>query len=482
MADLRPVLLIIGALVTLLGLFMVAPLLVDLAHDNDSWRGFAISMVITLFIGILLLVGTRGGPVRLSTRGAFFLTTFSWLVLCLFAALPFLLNEAPLTLTNAIFESMSGLTTTGSTVMTGLDEADHGILLWRAILQWIGGIGIIVTALAVLPMLKVGGMQLFGAEWFEPMGKILPRAQSFAIGIGVAYVGLTALCAFVYWSLGIETFDAICLAMTTLSTGGFANSDISFAAFSHGGADIAASIFMVLAALPFAAYILAVRGDLGALFKNVQIRGFLILLLILIAIMTFYIISVAHVGAAHPIRLATFNVVSIITGTGFGFGDFQQWGPMAAPFFFILMFVGGCAGSTTCAIKIFRFQVAYEGLRSYVRRMIYPHEVDTMIYNGRILPDSALYSVLGFIFVFFACYAVLAIGLSLTGLDMVTSISSAATAISNVGPGLGSVVGPSGNFSSLPDPAKWMLVVGMIVGRLEIFTVLVLFTPRFWMS
>ncbi|PHR57157.1 MAG: potassium transporter TrkH [Robiginitomaculum sp.] len=482
MADLRPIVLIIGAMITFLGIFMLAPMMADLVAGNDGWRSFAISAVITLFTGIIFLVGTRGGQVRLSVRGAFFLTTFSWVVLSLFAALPFMLSAMALSLTNAVFESMSGLTTTGSTILSGLDDMDQGILLWRAILNWIGGIGIIVTALAVLPALKIGGMQLFSSEWFDPMGKVLPRAGGIAGGIAMIYVALTLLCGGIYWLLGMSPFDAMCHAMTTLSTGGFANSDASFASYTSHGADIAASVFMIAGAMPFGLYILAANGRPQELFRDTQVRTFFSILAGLTCLVTIYIWVLGTQTPVHSLRSASFNVISIVTGTGYALGDYESWGPAMAGLFFLMMFIGGCAGSTSCSIKIFRYQVAFEGLRVYMRRMLYPREVDTMIYNGRPLPESALYSVFGFIFAFFACYAVLVIGLSLVGLDPITAISSAATSIANVGPGLGPIVGPSGNFAALPDLAKWMMVAGMIVGRLEIFTVLVLFTPRFWLS
>ncbi|VAV96820.1 Trk potassium uptake system protein TrkH [hydrothermal vent metagenome] len=482
MADLRPVILIIGAMISLLGIFMLAPMLADLMTGHANWRSFAISMVITLFTGIIMLVGTKGGQLRLSVRGAFFLTTASWVLLCLFAALPFLLIEQPLSLTDAIFEAVSGLTTTGSTILSGLDEMNRGILLWRALLQWIGGIGIVVTAMAVLPMLKIGGMQLFSSEWFDPLGKFLPRAGGIAIGLSLVYLALTLACGGIYWLLGMPPFDAMCYAMTTVATGGFTNSDSSFGLYATGGADIAASVFMFAGALPFAAFILALNGRVGTLFRDSQIKAFFMVVVIFTLIASLYIWWQGTVPPERVIRTALFNVISIVTGTGYALGDFQAWGPAMAGMFFLLMFIGGCAGSSSCSIKIFRFQVAAEGLRVYIRRMLHPKEVDVMVYNGHPLPASALYSVLGFIFVFFACFAALAIGLSLSGLEPITAISAAATSITNVGPGLGDIVGPSGNFSSLPDIAKWMMATGMIVGRLEIFTVLVLFTPRFWLS
>ncbi len=482
MNSARSVSLIMGALLILLGVFMLAPMLTDFVTGSDEWRSFATASALTLFSGAILMLVARGGQLHMNLRAAFILTTVSWVVMAAFATLPFMLSQTPLSFADAYFETMSGLTTTGSTVMSGLDDLPKGILLWRAILQWLGGIGIIVIAMAVLPMLRVGGMQLFRAEWFEPMGKILPRAQAIAIGIGAAYLGLTILCAGVYWMLGISAFDAICLSMTTLATGGFANSDASFAAYAHGGADIAANIFMVLGALPFAIYILAARGNPAALFKNAQVRGFLILLLVLIIGVTIYLVMAGENYSENALRLAAFNVISMVTGTGYAFGDFQLWAPALGPLFFVLMFVGGCAGSMSGGIKIFRFQVAIEGLRAFVRRMASPHLVSPLRYDGVPLPQSALFSVYDFFFVYFACFALAGLALSFAGLDTATALSSAATAMGNVGPGLGDVVGPAGNFSSLPDFAKWVLSLTMLVGRLELFTVLVLFTPRFWVS
>ena len=482
MNSARSVALVIGALLILLGLFMLAPMITDAVTGSEEWRSFGTAAALTLFSGAVLVLVTRGGKMHMNLRAAFILTTFSWVILAGFATLPFMLSEAPLSFADAYFESMSGLTTTGSTVMSGLDDLPRGILLWRALLQWLGGLGIIVIAMAVLPMLRVGGMQLFRAEWFEPMGKILPRAQAIAIGIGFAYLGLSILCAGVYWMLGISAFDAICLSMTTLATGGFANSDASFAAYAGGGADIAANVFMILGALPFAVYILAARGNPASLFKNAQVRGFLALLAVLITGVTIYMVVAGVNYSENPLRLAAFNVISMVTGTGYAFGDFQRWAPALAPLFFVLMFVGGCAGSMSGGIKIFRFQVAIEGLRAFVRRMISPHLVRPLRYDGVPLSESALFSVYDFFFVYFACFALAGLALSFAGLDTTTALSSAATAMGNVGPGLGGIVGPAGNFSTLPDFAKWVLSLAMLVGRLEMFTILVLFLPGFWVD
>ncbi|HHL43474.1 MAG TPA: TrkH family potassium uptake protein [Hellea balneolensis] len=482
MPDLRPVLFVISLMVTALGLIMFVPMLVDLFYRDTSWPGFALSGFFTTLFGAALALASYAPKFTLRPRGAFLLTVFSWCILSFFAAIPFMLQENGLSMTDAMFESMSGLTTTGSTVMIGLDDMPKGILLWRALLQWYGGVGIIVTALALLPRLNIGGMSLFKTEWFEPMGKILPKTGQIAAWIGIVYVGLSMICALIYWLLGIDPFDAICLSMTTLSTGGFANSDASFAAYANGGADIAASIFMAVAAMPFAAFVLALRGNPMALWRNPQARGFLTLLALVIASMVVYLYLQDHEGDAHPIRLVMFNVISMITGTGYGFGDFQTWGPLAPPVFLCLMFIGGCAGSTSCSVKIFRYQVAFEALRSYLFQMPRRHAVAPIKYGGRPLPAGAIYSVLGFFFAFMVCYAVAAIGLTLTGMDEISAFSSAATAITNVGPGLGDIVGPSGNFRTVPDMAKWIMTLAMIVGRLEIIPVLIVLSPGFWRS
>jgi trk system potassium uptake protein TrkH len=480
MPDLRPVLFIIGLMIATLGAIMFIPMIVDYAYGDESWQGFGVAGFTSCLLGSVLAITSYSPQTSLRARSAFILTTFSWLILALVGALPFILQDSAMSLTDSYFESMSGLTTTGSTVMTGLDDAPKGILLWRAMLQWYGGVGIIITALAILPKLNVGGMQLFKTEWFDPMGKILPKAGQIAASIGIIYIGLTIICALCYSALGIKAFDAICLSMTTLSTGGFANSDASFAAYADSGADMVASVFMVLAAMPFAAYVLAVHGNVSAIFKNPQTRGFLALLLALILSMTLYMELNNHVSTAHPIRLAIFNVISIITGTGYSFGDYQMWGPLAVSVFFVIMFIGGCAGSTSCSIKIFRFQVAFEALRAYVFKMPRPNAVASMRYGGNPLPRSAVFSVMGFIFVFMLCFAVTAIILSLLGLDEITALSSAATAITNVGPALGDIAGPAGTFQTLPDAAKWTMAMAMIVGRLEVIPVLVLLSPSFW--
>jgi len=482
MRDLRPVVLVTGVLLVGLGAAMLAPMIADLLAGSPDWRAFAGAAIACGFFGSAMAISARGPVKSMSVRAAFLMTVFSWLALTAFAAIPFLFARIGLSLSDAFFEAMSGLTTTGATVITGLDTKPPGVLLWRAILQWIGGVGVVVTAIAILPLLQIGGMQLFRTESSDASDKILPRAGEIAGLISTIYLTLTIACAAVYAALGMPAFDAVAHAMTTIATGGFSTSDGSMGTFMVHGADIAAVVFMLSAALPFSVYMLAMRGDLAAFWRDGQVRSFLILVVTLVAIMTLYLAWSDRYSDGPALRYAAFNVVSILTGTGYATTAYDAWGPFAVAFFFCIMFIGGCAGSTTCAIKIFRFQVAFVALRAFINEMIRPHNVAPMRYNNRPLPESAVYSVLSFFFLFFAVFAVTALLLAAMGEDMTTAVSAAATAVANVGPGLGSNVGPGGNFASLSPGAKWVLSAAMLIGRLEILTVLVLFAPGFWRS
>lgn len=485
MPDLRPVFFVIGLMASAMGLLMFVPMGVDLLYGDQSWQAFAISGVIVTLVGGALATATYTPKPDLRARGAFVLTVFSWIVLAVLAALPFLLDPVRLSLTDALFEATSGITTTGSTILTGLDDMPKGILLWRAMLQWIGGIGIIVTAMAILPMLGIGGMQLFRLESSDVGEKILPRAQSIALTIALIYLGLTVACASAYMWTGMSGFDAYAHAMTTIATGGYSTSDASMGGFMDDGADIVCMIFMVLGALPFGMYMLMVRrGQFGAPLRDPQVRAFIFVITMLgLLVMVGLIASGAQdseLGLLHSLRLSAFNTISIITGTGYATADYMTWGTLAIGAFFFFMFIGGCAGSTACSIKIFRYQVAMEAMRAYLFRMPRPHSIAPMRYGGRPLPDTVVYSVLGYFFLFFITVAVTAGALSAMGLDPVTAWSGAGSAVANVGPGLGEIIGPSGTYQDLPNAAKWVLLSAMIVGRLEIVTALVVVTPSFW--
>lgn len=478
--DYRPILFICGILMATLALAMLVPAAVDAMVGNPDWQVFATSAAVTLFIGVSLILTnrTRGGA--LSLRQGFVLTTAAWIVIAAFGALPFAFSDLELTYTNAFFEAMSGITTTGSTVIGGLDYVAPGILLWRGLLQWLGGIGIIVMAVAVLPMLQVGGMQLFRMESSDKSEKVMPRATEIASGIGLIYLALTAICATAYLVAGMTAFEAIIHAMTTISTGGYSTSDASIGYFGSMTIDWIAVVFMILGGMPFVLYLKAVRGDPAALWRDSQVRWFLSIVVIAVAMLAVYQTWRNGVPPLEAIRSSAFNAVSVVTTTGYATQDFGLWGSFAVPTFFFLIFIGGCAGSTSGAIKIFRFQVLYETARTQARRLVQPHGVFIAYYNGKPIPDPLAESVMSFFFMFMLCFGLLALGLGLVGLDFLTAVSGAATAIANVGPGLGDIIGPAGNFYSLPDQAKWLLSAGMLLGRLELFTVLVLFAPSFW--
>ncbi len=479
--DIRPLISLIGQVTTILGISMLLPAMVDLVAGNEEWQTFVISSLITTLSGAGLWAVTAGSSTALNLKQAFLLTFLIWVVLTIFGALPFIWISNGLSLTDAIFESMSGITTTGATIMTNLDSSAPGILLWRSLLQWFGGLGIVVMAIAVLPTLQVGGMQMFKAEAFETPDKILPQAAQIAGGMTAIYVLLTLASTGAYWAFGMNLFEAVSHAMTTVATGGFSTRDGGFEEFNSIALDYIAIIFMILGALPFALYLGAVQyGNWKNLAKDSQVRVFLSIVLLVTFAMMWLQIANGQFYGEEAFRHALFSVTSIITGTGYATIDYGAWGSFALVTFFIITFIGGCTGSTSCGIKIFRFQVLARDLYQHVRQIIYPNLVYIKRYNGRPLPDSVSSSVQSFVFLYFLSFIVLSVALSLTGLDATTALSGAATAISNVGPGLGEIIGPAGNFASLSDISKWLLVAGMLVGRLEILIVLVLFSPRFW--
>ena len=482
MIDLRPIGYVIGLLIACLGGTMLLPLAADLWYRNGHYGAFAESALFTVLAGgAMAIASANGAGGRLTIQQTFLVTSLVWLALPVFGTIPLILGATEARAVDAFFESMSGFTTTGSTVLTGLDDLPEGLLLWRAMLQWFGGIGIVVVAMAFLPELRVGGMQIFKSEAFDTFGKILPKAGEIAKRISVIYIGLTVACAIAYGLTGMSGFDAICHAMTTLSTGGFANYDASFAAFS-AGAHYVAALFMLASALPYIRYIQVVQGDALALVRDDQVRAVVAFCLIVTVVLTAYVWLDGDEVGEEGFREALFNSVSVITGTGYASADYMLWGPFAVVVFFFIGLVGGAAGSTSCSIKIFRYQILFSAIRAQVQAIHSPHGIFHARFQGRRVSDEVLSSVMAFFVVFTVSLGILAVLLSATGLDFITSVSGAATAIANIGPGLGDRIGPAGNFSTLNDTAKWLLIGGMYVGRLELLSVFVIFTVRFWQA
>jgi len=479
--DIRPILFVVGILLVALGLMMTPPAAVDyLFHDFD-WHVFLTASAVTTFIGLTLILSCRPAEMTgLSVRQTFILTTLTWIVLPAFAALPFAFSQLPITFTDSFFEAMSGLTTTGSTILVGLDDAPKGILLWRSILQWIGGVGIIVMAVGILPYLRVGGMQLFRTESSDLSEKILPRISQISGGIFVIYVLLTATCGILLWIAGMTPFEAVAHAMTTVSTGGYSTSDGSIGHFDSALIDMIVTVFMLAGAITFTLYLRAWHGEPLALWRSQQVRWFLGLIAIAVVTLSGWLVVVDGFATLNAVRFSLFHVVSIITTTGFTAADYNEWGSFAVALLYFVTFCGGCTGSTAGGLKIFRLQVLYAIAVSQLRRALHPHGMFQPTYEGQPVSETVALSVLGFFFLFGATFGGLALLLSLSGLDLVTSLSGAATALANVGPGLGPVIGPAGNFSSIPDFAKWVMAFGMLLGRLEMVTLFVLVLPSFW--
>ena len=480
MATNKTVFFLIGILLIVLGGSMLAPYALQVILKEGS-HSFISASFVTIFIGVLFVLANLEKEFKLNLRQTFLFSSLAWVMVATFGSLPFLLSSQDFSLSEAFFESMSGITTTGATIISDLDSSPKSILLWRAIMQWLGGIGIVVMAITILPLLKVGGMQLFKMEGPDSTEKILPRTIEVAAIIISTYIILTFLCGFFYWIFGMSIFDSVSHSMTTIATGGFSTHNESIGFFNNSNIEIVASIFIILGSIPFISYLKFVQGNKSVFFQDVQIKGLIYLLIISIIIMFLYLLFINYESSIFDkVRISSFNVISILSGTGYVTDDFGLWGKFSLVFFLLLMFIGGCAGSTACGIKIFRLQMLLIFLKNQIKRLISPNSVIITKYNNQKISDNFINSVIIFIFTFLFIFLIIAMLLSISGLDFITSISGAASSISNVGPGLGDIIGPNGNYKDIPDISKWILSFGMLLGRLELFAVLVLFFPSFW--
>ncbi|MFC5696404.1 TrkH family potassium uptake protein [Pseudomonas sp. GCM10022186] len=471
---------LIGIFLITLAVSMAIPVLTLVFYERTGdINAFVWSSLITFVAGLALVIPGRPEQVHLRPRDMYLLTVSSWIVVGTFAALPFLFTQH-ISYTDAYFESMSGITATGATVLSGLDNMSPGILIWRSLLHWLGGIGFIGMAVAILPLLRIGGMRLFQTESSDRSEKVLPRSHMVAKYIVAIYVGFTLLGALAFWLAGMGMFDAVNHAMSAISTGGFSTSDLSLAKWEQPAVHWVAVVVMILGSLPFMLYVSVLRGHRMALFKDEQVRGFLGLLLVIWLVLGTWYWLTTQLHWLDALRHVAVNTTSVLTTTGFALGDYSLWGNFSLMLFFYLGFVGGCSGSTAGGIKIFRFQVAYILLKANLKQLVHPRAVIKQAYNGHRLDDDIVRSILTFSFFFTIIICAIALGLSLLGLDWITALTGAAATVSGVGPGLGEIIGPAGNFASLPDSAKWLLTLGMLLGRLEILTVLVLLTPYFW--
>ncbi|WP_095590258.1 TrkH family potassium uptake protein [Actibacterium ureilyticum] len=456
-------------------LFTACLMGVDALLFHDTAEQFGEGFLLTGLVGVSLCLAASRRATGLEQRHTFLLTSSVWMTAALTGALPMYLWG--MTPADAVFEAMSGITTTGSTVMSGLEQTPRGILLWRAILQALGGVGFVVTGMALLPILQVGGMQLYQTESSERGEKQLRNAAAFAMATLVVYLGLMLLCGALYALGGMSPFDAVTHAMTTMSSGGYSNYDSSFGHFDSGYLQWVATVFMLGAGLPFAWYI---RAVMRGIWRSEQVLMMLRSLGVVIGLLTLWLVLADHRPFAEALRLVAFNVVSVVTTTGYATTDYLTWGPVAVAAFFLLTAVGGCTGSTAGGAKAMRWVILARVIKTWIRRIRHPHGIFVVRYEGRAVSEEVLSGVMAFFVIYVVTVSVLAVALDFDGLDFSTALSGALTAVANVGPGVGGIIGPAGNFATLSDESKVMLAFGMFAGRLEMFTVFVLFLPRFW--
>lgn len=480
MQDFRPVFHIVGLVLCLLSAAMLVPAAVDGVAGDPEWMVFVASSGCTLFVGLGLVLGMRTTLGTLTIRQAYLATALGWIAPCVFAALPLAFGPAGLSAPDALFEATSGITTTGSTVLAGLDRLPPGLLLWRGLLNWLGGVGIIVMAVAVLPVLNIGGMQMFRIEVISATERATPRAARIGTTIVGVYVGLTVVLYAALWAAGMGRFDAVVHAMSTIATGGFSTYDTSLARFDSATIDLIVFIGMILGGMPFLLFFHAASGNWRRVFRDQQMHWYLGLMALGAIAVSLWLVQSRGFEPLTALRHGAFTVASVMTGTGLVTIDYSDWTGMPVAILFLLTFVGGCAGSTAAGIKVFRFQFLFANALVQIRQLLRPHAVMVPTFNGKPIPKEVLTSVMGFLFVYALAFAVLSMALALLGLDFMTALSGAAAAISNVGPGLGETIGPGSTFAPLPDAAKMLLAGGMLFGRLEMFTLLVLCLPSFW--
>ena len=477
MSNYKTVFFTLGILQIILGVSMFIPIIVQFFYSEIDSSFFG-SSIVTIIFGTLFFLSNLDHDKKLNLQQAFLLTALSWISIAIFGSLPFVFSSIELSITDSFFESMSGITTTGSTIISDLKNAPKGLLLWRAILQWLGGIGIIVMAITLMPIMNVGGMQLFKISSNDSSEKILPKSKEIALRLIYIYSGLTGLCAITYWIFGMGKFDSLTHSMTTIATGGFSNYNESIGYFNSLPIEISSMFFIILGSIPFITYIKFISGNKKIFLNDIQIKTFLKIIIFTVIILSIYLLFSNQEN--FSLRSIFFNTISILSGTGYVNAEFDRWGSFPITLFLSLMFIGGCAGSTACGVKIFRIQILYLFILNQLKKIIYPKGVFVIKYDQSAVDEKFIASIISFIYFYIVIFFILTTLLSLTGLDFITAISGAATSISNVGPGLGPIIGPNGDFSSLPDLSKWILTVGMILGRLELFAILVLFLPSFW--
>lgn len=471
-----------GLLLMLFSGAMLPPIAISLIFGDGTWPAFLVAMVIALLAGGLMWHPFRAVTADLRIKDGFIVTTSMWTVLPLFGSLPLMLVNAPdIGFTDALFESMSGLTTAGATVLTGLDDMAPAILWYRQQLQWMGGMGIILLAVAILPMLGIGGMQLYRAETPGPVkdNKLTPRITGTARALWYVYVTLTVSCFLAYWAAGMSAFDAICHSFSTVATGGFSTRDASMGYFDSPLIELIAVVFMFIGGVNFSLHFLAWRApSLKHYLQDAEFRAYLTFYCVVtVIVVTYLMLAGVYEAVDRAFIKGLFQVVSFGTSTGFGSTDFASW-PGALPVLLILIsFVGGCAGSTAAGMKVVRWLLVLKQGDRELRRLVHPAAIMPVKLGTRAVPDRVIEAVWGFFSVYMIVFALMMLVMLASGLDQITAFSATAATLNVLGPGLGDV---SAGFGEVNLIARWTGIFGMLVGRLEVFTVLVLLTPAFW--
>ncbi|GGH57584.1 potassium transporter TrkH [Frigidibacter albus] len=482
MLDLRPVGYIIGLMLAVLGALMTVPMAVDALAGNPNWWAFLESAFISGSAGVFLALTNSNALGRsLTLRQAFLVTVGIWAFLPLFGALPFMLGGPRAGFTDAYFEAVSGITTTGSTVFVGLDDFPPGLNLWRGMLNWTGGLGIAFLAMIFLPVMRVGGMQFFRTEGFDTLGKILPRAADIARSLAQVYAGLTFACLAVYLLVGMTPLDAVVNAMATIATGGFSPSDVSFGKY-QGAGEYAGALFMILGSLPYIRYVQLVNGSARPLWRDPQVRAYLRWTLYAVGSVTLWRIATSDMAPEPAFREALFNLVSIISSTGFFSGSFPGWGSYMMAVAFWIGIIGACSGSSAAGLSVFRVQLMGQVVIAQIRRLHAPHRVALVKYDGRSVDEDTLNALVMYIYGYVVTLGVLTVLLTFFGVDMESALFGVWTSIGNIGYGFGPMVARTGTFVDFPDAAKWVMIVAMLMGRLGLLSLFVLVLPRFWRS
>jgi trk system potassium uptake protein TrkH len=479
--DIRPIAHVLGWLLVFMAVMMLIPAALDRVDGMTDEVAFLRAAVVTGVTGVLVVLATANlGSKGLDTRQAFLLTFSLWVILPLFGSLPFMFGPPHLGFTDAYFEAVSGITTTGSTVIVGLDTLPPGINLWRGLLNWTGGLGIAFVAMIFLPVMRIGGMQFFRTEGFDTMGKILPRAADIAWSLVQVYVGLTAVFILTYRAIGMTGLDAVVNGMATAATGGFSPADSSFGKYP-GLAEYVGGLFMVLAAMPYIRYVQLLRGESRPLIRDPQAQSFVLWLLVLVAAVTTWRVWSSDMELEPAFRETWFNLSSIMTGTGFFSGSFAGWEGFAMIVAFIVGMIGGCSGSSSGALTVFRVQLCLRAIAYQVRRIQNPNRTDRIRYDGRSVAPDVVDALMLFVTGYILSIGVLSVGLTLFGVDAVSALFGIWTSIGNIGYGYGPLVIPTGTFVDFPEGAKWLMILAMVLGRLGLLTLLVLVLPRFWL-